>query len=61
MECKYSKQSVSFINHNELIDTLWNVNSFPKTSSVVPECELIDTLWNVNIMVYTKSGILPTN
>ena len=32
----------------ELIDTLWNVNSFSRTLVSTSASELIDTLWNVN-------------
>ena len=33
---------------SELIDTLWNVNVYPKTEEKYLASELIDTLWNVN-------------
>ena len=33
---------------NELIDTLWNVNSYYDDSVKGHMIELIDTLWNVN-------------
>ena len=32
----------------ELIDTLWNVNSFVTDKMFLVFIELIDTLWNVN-------------
>ena len=32
----------------ELIDTLWNVNTFRKAWFSIVNIELIDTLWNVN-------------
>ena len=32
----------------ELIDTLWNVNTFLLKNYIDPQPELIDTLWNVN-------------
>ena len=34
---------------NELIDTLWNVNSTFPTILLFLVSELIDTLWNVNV------------
>ena len=33
----------------ELIDTLWNVNTYFMIKSWALSCELIDTLWNVNM------------
>ena len=39
---------VQSTHDKELIDTLWNVNASPFTSSLTGFIELIDTLWNVN-------------
>ena len=33
----------------ELIDTLWNVNTYKEIKEAGVQLELIDTLWNVNI------------
>ena len=32
----------------ELIDTLWNVNTYIERLNMIETLELIDTLWNVN-------------
>ena len=32
----------------ELIDTLWNVNTYKEIKEAGIQLELIDTLWNVN-------------
>ena len=48
MECKFFKLYVIFLQNQELIDTLWNVNLFEISSSSLHIIELIDTLWNVN-------------
>ena len=37
------------VGGRELIDTLWNVNSFVKIFLFLNLFELIDTLWNVNL------------
>ena len=49
MECKFFKLYVIFLQNQELIDTLWNVNLFEISSSSLHIIELIDTLWNVNV------------
>ena len=36
------------VGGRELIDTLWNVNTFTLSFSFASSFELIDTLWNVN-------------
>ena len=36
-------------NQNELIDTLWNVNTTYDVEDKETTWELIDTLWNVNL------------
>ena len=48
MECKFnfSDRFVQF--KNELIDTLWNVNTAFIANGETGIVELIDTLWNVN-------------
>ena len=35
-------------NHTELIETLWNVNTYAEIKEANIELELIETLWNVN-------------
>ena len=42
------------VGGRELIDTLWNVNSYPNLLAKNSICELIDTLWNVNVHVLVK-------
>ena len=41
-------QSVVQIVYTELIDTLWNVNTYEPPAAGSTDKELIDTLWNVN-------------
>ena len=49
MECKYTFNAYHLCTtRNELIDTLWNVNSTKNAICVNFKVELIDTLWNVN-------------
>ena len=36
------------VGGRELIDTLWNVNTFLRSNPQCQRGELIDTLWNVN-------------
>ena len=48
MECKYVTKGGRNAADAELIDTLWNVNSFDTVSATGTTLELIDTLWNVN-------------
>ena len=56
MECKFLSFFETFqISGQELIDTLWNVNTHHTTLTVPSRIELIDTLWNVN---FNKSIIL---
>ena len=54
MECKSEKLSISAIMVAELIDTLWNVNSFIFINPLGSFPELIDTLWNVNKQMLIK-------
>ena len=49
MECKFSCLcTIAKCKILELIDTLWNVNTFRKAWFSIVNIELIDTLWNVN-------------
>ena len=41
-------KSFPYASKLELIDTLWNVNTYFMIKSWALSCELIDTLWNVN-------------
>ena len=52
MECKFFKLYVIFLQNQELIDTLWNVNGINFICPTVFSLELIDTLWNVNDDVF---------
>ena len=56
MECKSDPVQVECIPIGicELIDTLWNVNSFVRTVRALAFPELIDTLWNVNSKVFDE-------
>ena len=49
VECKYMSISEKFMQGEELIETLWNVNCFKFFLGVLPCLELIETLWNVNM------------
>ena len=51
MECKYIGKTNTGKTHTELIDTLWNVNSWKTSAKLTLICELIDTLWNVNRII----------
>ena len=48
MECKFTNSDKVAKKLQELIDTLWNVNSAKRPLSSPLSFELIDTLWNVN-------------
>ena len=51
MECKLLSVTLTVTKCNELIETLWNVNTairHPQTGTTI---ELIETLWNVNRIV----------
>ena len=48
MECKSDRLPKSSMVTDELIDTLWNVNTFLNLTLCSASGELIDTLWNVN-------------
>ena len=50
MECKLHFAAISWARHNELIDTLWNVNPYGINYQSNGRKELIDTLWNVNMV-----------
>ena len=49
VECKFECIGINPYNFSELIETLWNVNTFIQLSSTVAPKELIETLWNVNV------------
>ncbi len=48
MECKCVSVPPGCTSHQELIDTLWNVNAVYECFYFRGFSELIDTLWNVN-------------
>ena len=49
MECKYrQEQRCTREWVQELIETLWNVNTLSETTCKCSKSELIETLWNVN-------------
>ena len=49
MECKYQRnEQRATYEICELIDTLWNVNTYEPPAAGSTDKELIDTLWNVN-------------
>ena len=50
MECKLLRLAEQNVTGSELIDTLWNVNSFIFRKTDRYSRELIDTLWNVNVI-----------
>ena len=45
------------VGGRELIDTLWNVNTYKEIKEAGIQLELIDTLWNVNL-IYDR-GFIP--
>ena len=49
MECKSFHANFNPSEMQELIDTLWNVNSAAALIVELRSRELIDTLWNVNV------------
>ena len=61
MECKYVLNWYIESNSLELIDTLWNVNTFGIWFPKVGCSELIDTLWNVNENVIVLVGFAMEN
>ena len=44
---------------NELIDTLWNVNTKEYFGGLFGVFELIDTLWNVNQIISVEITVNP--
>ena len=56
MECKSYKSNGEAKDFNELIDTLWNVNTDDSVAIKANKTELIDTLWNVNATDCTVAG-----
>ena len=59
MECKFALfNAVDASEPVELIETLWNVNSFLGVEESQKISELIETLWNVNNNFTEKSGFL---
>ena len=42
----------------ELIDTLWNVNTYKEIKEAGIQLELIDTLWNVNLFDFSRNVYL---
>ena len=56
MECKWKSKDTEAGLYFELIDTLWNVNTFNSFPCSTPLFELIDTLWNVNITFIDSVG-----
>ena len=51
MECKCVSVPPGCTSHQELIDTLWNVNIVFRITHFLFPLELIDTLWNVNLSI----------
>ena len=50
MECKSIRTTLLSCCTFELIDTLWNVNTYEPPAAGSTDKELIDTLWNVNMI-----------
>ena len=61
MECKYDAKEDKYSIVNELIDTLWNVNTNLVQSDFFSQMELIDTLWNVNFVLEERLQIQTKN
>ena len=49
VECKFHLALSRLLRILELIETLWNVNSFKIVTQAELCAELIETLWNVNV------------
>ena len=56
VECKLCCFSLHKPFIHELIETLWNVNSYKLLFSLKQFLELIETLWNVNIIHINRSN-----
>ena len=48
VECKFTDNYNSYSRSDELIETLWNVNTTIMNEFIKKVSELIETLWNVN-------------
>ena len=56
VECKSGIEIRSATMKNELIETLWNVNSSGRQNFIDKIKELIETLWNVNGILLSLSS-----
>ena len=58
VECKCKCCNHSRGQDDELIETLWNVNSVSYSLDDTGANELIETLWNVNTIITNLAGII---